>query len=209
MKIFTSILNGKDSAYHRSSFFEAVFIKAHILLFYGRSSDEFNTSLHQIKENLLDNYTGRVTAKFKEQGVFVAIACIAGLFGYGSLTETGSPKSIFRLAFEEVKANQVDELKTASQRLDDEAFDVNDASNRSPSVLTLEALTLFDIQSSQILISQASSLAFSCLSIALRRIGDNNVLPLIHTYFVFLRRLAAVEKAMTYIEEDIPWTEIC
>lgn len=158
-----------------------------------------------VKDNLLDNYIGRVTAKFKEQGVFVAIVYIAGLFEYGFLTGSASPKSIFRLAFEEVTVDQAD----ASQRLNDEAFDVNDAPTRSSPVSTLEALTPSDIQSSRILISQASSLAFSCLSIALRHIRNKNTLPLIHIYLVFLRSLATVEKAMAYIERDIPWTEIC
>ncbi len=209
MTLFTPILNGKETAYHRSSSFETVFIKAHGILFCRRSSDEFDACLQLIKENLLDNFIGRITAKFKEQGVFVAIACIAALFEYGFLTESGSHKSIFRLAFEEVKANQIDKLKTASQRLNDEAFDVNDHAGRVASSSPLQRLTSSDLQSSRILISQAGNLAFSCLSIALRRLGDKNVLPLVHVYFVFLWSLAAVDEAMIYVEQDIPWTEIC
>ena len=209
MTLFEPILIDKVSACHRSSSFEAVFIKAHGLLFCGHPSDEFDLSLHQIKGNLLDNYIGSITAKFKEQGVFVAIVCIAGLFEHGSLTESGFPKSIFRLAFEEVKANQLDQPKTVSQRLNDETFDMNDSSICCSPVSILEALTPFDIQFSRALISQASSLAFSCLSIALRRIRDKNVLSLVHIYLVFLRSFATVEKAMAYIEQNISWTEIC
>lgn len=209
MTLFTPILNGKESAYHRSSSFEIVFIKTHGILFCGRPADEFDVSLHQITESLLDHYIGRVTAKFKEQGVFVAIACVAALFEYGSLRESGFPKSIFRLAFEEFRAMQTQQLKSALQRLEDEAFDMNDPISRLPSALALEPLTPPEIRSSRILISQASSFAFGSLSIALRRIGDKNVFPLVHVYFVFLWGLAAVEKAMTCVEQDIPWTEIC
>lgn len=209
MTLFTPILNGKESAYHRSSSFETVFIKSHGILFCGRPFDEFNECFQQIKGNLLDNYIGRITAKFKEQGVFVAIACIASLYEYGFLSESGAPRSIFRLAFEEVRANQIERLKTASQRLNDEAFDVNDPATRSSPVSALETLTPSDIQSSRNLISQASSLAFTCLSIALGRMRDKNIFPLVHVYFVFLWGLAAVEKAMTYVEQDVPWTEIC
>ena len=209
MTLFTPILNGKESSYHRSSSFETVFIKAHGILFCGRPSDEFNECFHQIKDNLLDNYIGRVTAKFKEQGVFVAIACIASLFEYGFVRESGSPRSIFRLAFEEIRAERMKRMKTASQQLNDEAFDVNDPTIRSSSVSALETLTPSDIQSSLSLISQASSLAFTCLSIALSRLRDKNIFPLVHVYLVFLWSLAAVETAMKYVEHDVPWAEIC
>lgn len=209
MTLFTPILNGKESAYHRSSSFETVFIKAHGILFCGRPSDEFNECFHQIRDSLLDNYIGRVTAKFKEQGVFVAIACIASLFEYGLVRDSGSSRSIFRLAFEGARAEQLARLKPATQRSSDEAFDVKDPAIRSSSVSALENLTPSDIQSSRDLISQASRLAFTCLSIALSRLRDKNIFPLVHVYLVFLWSLAAVETAMTYVQHDIPWTEIC
>ena len=209
MTLFTPILNGKESAYHRSSSFETVFIKAHGILFCGRPSDEFNECYHQIKENLLDNYVGRVTAKFKEQGVFVAIAGIASLFEYGSVGESGCPRSIFRRAFEEVRAEQMERRKMIAMRANDEAFDVNDSAIRSSSVSALETLTPSDIQSSRNLISQASNLAFTCLSIALSRLRDKNIYPMVHVYLVFLWSLAAVETAMKCVEHDVPWTEIC
>lgn len=209
MMLFTPILNGTESAYHRASSFETVFIKIHGILFCGRPSDEFNECFRQIKDNLLDNYIGRVTAKFKEQGVFVAIACIASLFEYGLVSESGSPRSIFRLAFEKVRAEQMKRLKTASQQLNDDAFDINNPAIRPSSDSALEALTPSEIQSSRNLISQASSLAFTCLSIALSRLRDKNIFPLVHVYLVFLWGLAAVETAMNYVEHDVPWTEIC
>jgi hypothetical protein len=209
MTLFTPILNGKESAYHRSSSFETVFIKAHGILFCGRSSAEFKVCLNQIKDNLLDNYIGRITAKFKEQGVFVAIACIAALFEYGSVRESGASKSIFRLAFEQVQAIQLQKLKTASQRLQDDAFDMNDSTSRSPPTSALETLTPLEIRPSLLAISSASALAFSSLSIALGRAGDKNVFPLVHVYFVFLWSLATVEKAMSYVEQDVPWIRIC
>ena len=58
-------------------------------------------------------------------------------------------------------------------------------------------------------ISRASALTFATLSMALQRIDDPNVRPLIHVSFVFLSRLATVEKAMKYVEGDVPWREIC
>ena len=199
MIFFTFILIDKESACHRFSFFETIFIKIHELLFCGHFLDEFDVNLHQIKDNLLDDYIERVTVKFKEQDVFVIIVCIVGLFEYGFLTESGSLKSIFRLVFEEITVDQAD----VSRRLNDEAFDVNDASSRLFLVSILKILTSLDIQSSQNLIFQASSLVFSCLSIVLRRVEDKNILILIHICLIFLRSLATVEKAMTYIERNI------
>lgn len=209
MTHFTPILNGKESAYHRASSLETVFIKAHGILFCGRSSEEFEKCLNQIKDHLLDNFIGRITAKFKEQGVFIAIACIAALFEYGISRESGSSRSIFRLAFEKVRADQIEKQKLASLRLNDEAFDVGDQATRPSSISDFATLTPSDMQSSRILISQTSRLAFSCLSIALSRVGDKNVFPLVHVYFVFFWSLAAVEKAMAYVERDVPWTAIC
>lgn len=140
--------------------------------------------------------------------MFVAIACIASLFEYGSVEESDSPRSIFRLAFEEIRAEQMERQKPTSMRAD-EAFDVNDSAIYSSSVSAHESLTPSDIQSSRNLISQASNLAFACLSISLSSLRDKNIHPLVHVYLVFPSSLASVEKAMKYIEHDVPWTEIC
>ena len=87
--------------------------------------------------------------------------------------------SFFRFAFDEVKANQ---------------FDV---SRSEPS------------EESQTIISGASRLAFSCLSTALRHMHEMNVLSLVHVYLVFLVNCVKVEKAMTYIASNVPWSELC
>lgn len=58
-------------------------------------------------------------------------------------------------------------------------------------------------------VALASRIAFSTLSISLRRYEDPNVHPLVHVYLVFLRTLATVEQAMRCIEAYVPWEEIC
>lgn len=212
MTLFTSILIGKESAYHRSWSLETIFIKVHGMLFSGRPFEEFDATVCQIIEGVLDSYIGRVTAKFKEQGIFAAVANIAALFEYGSLRQPGMPNSIFRLAFDEVRTQKIQKSKSAARQLSDSSFDVNDTASRSPAGSTqpsLETLTSFEFQSSVNHISHASNLVFGTLSICLQRIADKNVFPLIHVYFVFLWSLAAVEKAMIYVEKDIPWAEIC
>ena len=58
-------------------------------------------------------------------------------------------------------------------------------------------------------VALASRIAFSTLSISLRRPEDPNVHPLVHVYFVFLRTLVTVEQAMRCIEQYVPWDGIC
>ena len=176
----------------RSTSFVLIFVEAHWCLFRQTLEERFEVVLHLINDKLLHDYIGRIMAALKKNGVFMAITCIAGIFEYGFSTHSGS-KSIFRLAFEEVRATQFEQTETASKR----------------PIFSHEALTPSFPQDSRGVMSQASRFAFSCLSIALRRIGDMNVLPLIHVYLVFLESLTRVEEAMTYIERDIPWTEIC
>ncbi|MCJ1465957.1 hypothetical protein MMC07_004576 [Pseudocyphellaria aurata] len=67
MTLFTPILKGKESTYPRPSSFEFIFIKAHGLLFAGKSLKNFDTIVaHLTKEGVVDNYIGRITAKSKE-----------------------------------------------------------------------------------------------------------------------------------------------
>lgn len=67
----------------------------------------------------------------------------------------------------------------------------------SPSGSSIEAVRL------------ASRIAFSTLSISMRRLEDPNVHPLVHVYLVFLRTLVSVEQAMRCIETYVPWNGIC
>jgi len=58
------------------------FIKAHGILFGKLSSEGFEEALASFLSQL-DDHVGRVTAKWKEQGVYIAVTNIAGLFDYG------------------------------------------------------------------------------------------------------------------------------
>ena len=209
--LFTPVLDGKDSVYHRSPSMETVFIKAHGILFTGRSLDEFDDVIQQLRNGLLDNYIGRVTAKFKEQGVFATVTNIAALFEYGAVKQRGVHKSIFRLAFEEVTSERNRKTSTQPMHPSTEYLNVDSchSSSASPSQSTFNNLTVSDIESSEIVISRASTIFSTTLSVSLQRIGDKNVFPLVHVSFVFLWSLLVVDKAMKYVERDVPWGEIC
>ena len=206
MTLFNPILNGKESGTRRSSSFETIFIRAHGILFTkspADPSDRFHEAIMELEaDNLLDNYITRVAARFKEVGVYAAVANIAALFEYG-IAKQGVPKPILRLAFEAFEnANQMkDEIHHPDSqsyqplaRLGTSDFESVTSSYSEP---PLEVVTL------------ASKIAFSTLSISMRRLQDPNVHPLVHVYLVFLRSLVSVEEAMKCIEKFVPWNGIC
>ena len=212
MTLFNPILSGKNSAHYRPDTLETIFIKCHGVLFCNHSREQFEATLAQIENSLLDNYIGRIGSKFKEEGVFATLANIAALFEYGALRANGQPKSIFRLAYDEIRHRNYTRVQTKSQHSDDMSLDLNGSEYQSsppPFHSLVDSLTSAELRSSLVSVSQASKLTFSTLAISLRRIGDRNVFPLVHVSFVFLRSLATIDRAMKYVEQDIPWVEIC
>ncbi|KAL8823252.1 MAG: hypothetical protein Q9191_006030 [Dirinaria sp. TL-2023a] len=212
MTLFNPILSGKSSAHYRPESLEAIFIKCHGILFCNLSREQFDTTLTQMQDGLFDNYIGRVGAKFKEQGVFATLTNIAALFEYGALRANGQPKSIFRLAYNEIRHRNYIGVQAKSQHSDDLSLDLNGSEHQPsppPFHSLIDSLTSEDLRSSLALIRPASKFMFSILSICLRRIGDRNVFPSVHVSFVFLLSLTGVDKAMKYVEQDVPWVEIC
>ena len=197
MTLFKPILEGKESAHHRSSSMEVIFIKAHGLLFTGGSMKEFTDCVQQLLGGLIDTYIGRVTAKFKEQGVFAALSNISSLFEYGILRIKGGSRSALRLAFEEVRP----QVTNASQNAET-------LSSTEATPPTTGPLTAREQEVSLRTISHALEIAFGTLAIALRRLGDKNVYPLVHVYLVFIYSIVGVEKAMAPLERGIPWQDL-
>ena len=205
--LFNPILSGKDSAYHRPHTAETTFIKTHGLLFSGLSIEQFDTAVHQLLDGLFDNYIGRITLKFREQGVCVMLANISALFEYGL------PRSIFRLSYDKVQQANQDKITTQNNPLNMENAKYNTShpsrSASTPRQVTPEDLTPNELKSSEATIACASRLTFSMLSVALQRVSDKNVWPLAHVSLVFLWSLTIVDKAMEYVERDVPWTHLC
>ena len=108
--LFNPILNDKKSVTRRTLSFETVFIKAHGILFTKGPADPSNRFDEIAKEleanDLFDNYIIKVAARFREIGIFAAVANIAAIFEYGTAKQ-GVPKPIIQLAFEAFEnANQ-------------------------------------------------------------------------------------------------------
>ena len=233
MTLFSPILNGKDSLYLRSIPFETMFIKVHGMLFSGTALESYDSSLSRLID-LLDRYITRLAAKFKEQGIFAAIANISALFEYGGgVRQSGATKSILQLCFkplrdaedraigeaklraqEEGKAGPASSLRLASKLL--QVGDVDLAllavESIKPVASDREFIDPSDLETSLQFITRAMKLAFNTFTICLRQICDKNVLPLIGVYFMFiwdLTRIEDINGVKTLITKEAPWREMC
>ena len=212
MTLFNPILNGKESATRRSPSFETVFIKAHGILFTkgpADPSDRFNEAMKELEtDDLLMNYIIKLATRFKDIGVFAAVANIAALFEYG-IAKYGVPKPILRLAIEasEVADHVKDEafLPGSSKSSDSQS----NPQMASFGISDFEAIMSSSSGPSMDVVAMASRIAFGTLSISLKRSGDPNIYPLVHVYLVFLQALVSVERAMKCIETYVPWIGIC
>ncbi|MCJ1393412.1 hypothetical protein MMC18_006286 [Xylographa bjoerkii] len=79
--LFNPILDGWDSTYHRPSSIETISKKS---------------------RELRDYYIGRMTANFKEQGIFAAISHTSSMLEYGIARVEGASRFPWRVAFEEI-----------------------------------------------------------------------------------------------------------
>ena len=212
LTVLKPALQGENPALSRASQVEVVFIRAHAILFDVSFSSEYDALVSQLESGLLDHYIGKVTAKYKAQGVFAVVINIAALFEYGSLKSNGSTRSIFRLAFDEFEVSRTSIESCNPATTYEKQIGVNNGSHQSSvfdrPVSPPADLTPKELQDSEGTIARASRLMSVTLSVALRRIGDKNVYPLVHVCLVFLWRLAIVGSPVHYVERDVPWGEI-
>ena len=105
MTLFNPILTREKPATRRS--FEASFIRAHGILFtrgLADPTDRFKDIIEELEaDDSFESYVIKAATRFKEFGVFTAIANIAAIFGYGVSIETVSMKAhgmLFSNAFD-------------------------------------------------------------------------------------------------------------
>ncbi|KAL8957475.1 MAG: hypothetical protein Q9193_005263 [Seirophora villosa] len=218
MTLFQPMIQGKASSQlvasqHRLRAFEVAFIRIHANLFvHEQPTNEVLELFENIQSGLLDDYIGRVTTRFREQGVSIAFANIAALFGYGGLGADQTSKSIFRFCFLEVWVHELKSREIEKGKLE-RALDLDEDKHKSLidslNQQTAKPPSEEEIASSMELVRFASKINFTVLTIVLQRPGDKNVFPLVHVMFCFVWSLARVEKVLKYVEQDIPWGHIC
>ncbi|KAH6515206.1 hypothetical protein HBI07_251930 [Parastagonospora nodorum] len=164
------------------------YIKARTLLFEKLSLDDFEQVTTEFLDNL-DNHIGRVTAKWEEQGVYIAVTNVASWFNYG--VDDNPLRQVF-LTELVVKAKNnpaalEEQLRTA--------FPED------------ELLSTANSLCSQPHFEQAKKLTFDTFALALRRVRDKNVLPHVHIMLLFLSTFAS-NKYVSHLLFDTPWAEL-
>lgn len=153
--------------------------------------------------NQLDNHIGRITAKWKVQGVYIAITNIAGLFNYGT------EDSILRQALL-LHAHGTEQDFTRIPDSHDEDFAQNTSVDYHPVVPSINAADLptklaelaADAQFKHI-----CELTMTTFSLILKRIGDKNVIAHVHVMLSFFCAFASIPSVAHFIH-DAPWTDI-
>jgi hypothetical protein len=176
---------------------DASFIKAHAYTFEKDDTDKYEIARGQYVE-LLDNHIGRVTAKWKEQGVYTAVTNIASWFDYGF--NLNILRQLFLLRAEQRKNPEyvVEERDSVSPP---------DPDLQKPRVPEREIPSKLNALQSDMAFTRATRLTNDTFSLVLRRIGDKNVLPHVHVMLSFLSTFASVEY-VTHLLDNSPWTDI-
>jgi len=82
LTLFQPIVDGKQA--RRLPVVITAYVKAHSILFVGKSQDMFSATLEELFSHL-DSHIGRVTQKYLEKGYYIAVSNILALLGNGFL----------------------------------------------------------------------------------------------------------------------------
>ncbi|CAA9963290.1 EST1 DNA bind domain containing protein [Pyrenophora teres f. maculata] len=154
----------------------------------------------------LDLTIGRVTAKWKDLGVYVAVTNIAGWFDYGK------DKNLIRHAFLQqlyppidvsatenpvnVEVKQESELRKKKEDEEEKIPQMLKAWKEAKQRIEKD----YHLNNAKLLTNETSAIVF-------RRLGDKNVLPYVHVMLAFLSNLAS-STFVSFLIADAPWAEL-
>jgi hypothetical protein len=198
--LFNPLLDPTKPVNNRYPPLLTAFICAHGVLFTRRKISSFVVFTRQFLSKL-DKYVGRIGAVFREQGVYIMSSNYAAIFDFGQ-----ADAELLPLFDQKVLSETPPSERFASTQ----GYWQNQTSVEQSILSQRDGPRSEDDQfsSSIQVISFASHLAFSTLSIILKRVGDKNVLPSVHLSLAFLWSAALVPKSITSIEVDVPWVRI-
>jgi hypothetical protein len=197
LTLLEPILGRGVAAYSHALPIDNNYIKAHALLFEKHYLDEFNQAKSEFTESL-DAHIGRVTAKWRAQGVYIAVTNVSGWFDYG----------VDENALRQVFLNQLQVAKNSSLRVDRRTATPADQEDPTPLVIPEnELLPRVDALSKDPHFASAVRLTNDTFSLVLGRIGDKNVLPHVHIMLAFLTTFAA-SPYVSHLLSDMPWTKL-
>ena len=203
LTLFDPLLGPNPPAFARSHPGDANFIRLHAALF-GRSSMESFKELATEYIRHLDAHIGRVTAKWNEAGVYIAVANIAGVLEYGA-TETELMQAYQEVTQAEGLSSELED-KTEKSPSQEEA---SAGMQQDTENLVYNKAASAEQKVSYQTVQQACGLALDILKVALNRIGDKNILPHVHVFLVFILGLFALPQRVTqYVLERFPWDQL-
>lgn len=210
MTLFNPILQGKDSVNRRGSSFEILLIRLHAILFTSDPLQLVNlfdsVFLELKKEGLFENYIRKFNVKFKEAGAHAAVSNLGALLEYGT-SRQGLSKPLLRMAMEDAaKVKDGEQIITRNSKPRDPG--ISPPTIGSPQ-MDVDSVNDSPSESHSLYISRASQLTFWVLAVALQRPKDRNLYPLVHVHLIFIWSIREVDKALEYIEKDIPWNALC
>jgi Est1 DNA/RNA binding domain len=190
LTVFNPILEDSDAVIHRCVPIDIAFIKAHGILFKQGSLSTLDEHAEKFLF-LLDHNIGRVTAKWREQGVWIASS---NFFGLLSCVGFGTTDTLFMTLSRILTDNPSRSVELAK--------DIWISIGTDSSQLVIDNRQDIITQSPMV---HTSHLTFSTLALALQRIGDRNVLPHVHISLAFLSCVSLVPEVMKFIESYVPW----
>jgi hypothetical protein len=194
MTLLRPVLSSDQTGYSISSPVDASFITAHAHIFTRRIAEKYEAAQAEYLSQL-DNHIGRVTAKWKEQGVQTAVTNSAGWLDYGVESNT------IRLILEH-RARQRRHL-----RLSEEQISAENQQKDKPKITDAQIPSAVEALSTDRAFCEAVGLSNKTLSLVLRRIGDKNVLPHVHIMLAFISVLASIEYVSDLVDQA-PWADL-
>ena len=172
MTVFKPALQGENLTLSCALQVEVVFIKAHAILFSGSLLTEYNALVSQLSSGLLDHYIGKITVKFKVQGVFAAVINIAALFKYRVLKSNSFTQSILQVAFDKFKVSCKLIESCIPATMNKKQVVIDNSSNQSSvfdkRVSAPADLTPNELQKSEEAVTQGSHIMCVTLAVALQ-----------------------------------------
>jgi hypothetical protein len=194
------------------------FLNAHAHAFAHRPENKFEASSREYLAHL-DNHIGRVTAKWKEQGVYTAVANISGWFDYGANSNILRQLLLLRQELRKNPGYIVEELppeksheEKERERQEYQKLGLKVSASpqpdpqkpRIPKEHIISELAEYD---SDLTFCKIRELTNDTFALVLRRVGDKNVLPHVHVMLSFLATFATIDEVSHFIDQA-PWVDI-
>ncbi|USP77572.1 hypothetical protein yc1106_04846 [Curvularia clavata] len=207
LTLLDPILGRTTASFTQALPIDACFIKSHGLQFLGLSVKEEQTSEDFVKAKAefldgLSDHIGRVTAKWKDHGVWIAVTNIAGWFDYG--VDDNALRQAFLIELSEKAKKSATIAPEESPRT---ASAIDQPDPLQPSVASSEIGEKLTQLTERLTFKNARLLFNDTFSLVLRRVGDKNVLSHVNMKLAFIVSLVS-NPYVSNLFDDLPWADL-